>query len=739
MAAHNDTTSTTQGKDPQTRLEFLASATNTPIKAGHLRIPCPAHGGSDPNLELIPKDDYIAADCHSHQCTYPDIAAAILERYGVSLQPPPKPRAPKRREIASYDYLDADGNLLFQAVRYDPKSFSQRRPDPNDSGEWLWNLKGITTVPVPAPRSPSIRQKRSLDYRGEKDADRLRSNGLTATTNPMGAGKWRQQYSKSLKDRHVAIIPDEDGPGLVHLEKVAASLSGKAASVKVVHTAGAKDVSEWLDQDHTVEELLELLNLSPEWAPIDAPDDGAVTWDPDDTPKEVTRAAKLGRPAWYLIGLEYSERIRGGYLFVQDHREQTWWAYADNVWRPLPSTDSRIRRGFARDRYDFVAELYKAGKRDLAIATATDTGWDKNRTNTSDFWGGMEDGLRQPEPVPEQHHLGTPSGVVDLKSGKLLDHEPAMNIRGLTRGHFLPDAVDKHWGILAGRFANVFEEVVLQDLISLCALALTGLAQTHRALVLIVGPPGSGKGGAVNTVVRALGDRAMGVRSDWVERRGANEIDSTTAEALESQPAVIAIGELGGDTTLTQHRVLSLTGNEPLNARRPHGPNIYGTLQAQIWTTAVVPPKFDTGSGIERRLAVLPTRRPLEAHERNEAEGWDQDLFDALVTLAALQAVYVYPTGYTPPEGHSESRARVLRDMDHLAAWIEDLPDEMDGSPISEVLTLAQEELGWAKLNSTKLGTKVGTSAKWMKSRTRGDKIRIYLKDSPRGQIMMPY
>ena len=33
---------------------------------------------------------------------------------------------------------------------------------------------------------------------GEKDADALTALGLTATCNPMGAGKWRDSYTATL-------------------------------------------------------------------------------------------------------------------------------------------------------------------------------------------------------------------------------------------------------------------------------------------------------------------------------------------------------------------------------------------------------------------------------------------------------------------------------------------------------------------------------------------------------------
>ena len=52
--------------------------------------------------------------------------------------------------------------------------------------------------------------------RGEKDVDNLVQLGLTATTNPMGAGKWQESYSEILKGANVVILPDNDEPGRNH-------------------------------------------------------------------------------------------------------------------------------------------------------------------------------------------------------------------------------------------------------------------------------------------------------------------------------------------------------------------------------------------------------------------------------------------------------------------------------------------------------------------------------------------
>ncbi|MEE9201815.1 MAG: AAA family ATPase [Dehalococcoidia bacterium] len=105
---------------------------------------------------------------------------------------------------------------------------------------------------------------------GEKDADRLASLGLVATTSPMGAGKWRDAYATVLKGSKVVIIPDNDPPGKDHADDAARSIAGEAATLKMVELPGlpAKgDITDWLDAGHTKEELLALVETMPIWKP----------------------------------------------------------------------------------------------------------------------------------------------------------------------------------------------------------------------------------------------------------------------------------------------------------------------------------------------------------------------------------------------------------------------------------------------------------------------------------------
>jgi hypothetical protein len=175
--------------------------------------------------------------------------------------------------IATYDYTDVDGQLLFQVVRYQPKNFKQRRP--GDNGNWIWNMDGVPRVlyrlPELASADPSTRVGIT---EGEEDVETLRTLGLVGTKNPSGAGKWKSDYNEYLRDRHVVILSDNDSAGHEHADQVARSLMGVAASVKIIKLPGLPekgDVSDWVAAGHTKEELLQLIEQASPLRPDDLP------------------------------------------------------------------------------------------------------------------------------------------------------------------------------------------------------------------------------------------------------------------------------------------------------------------------------------------------------------------------------------------------------------------------------------------------------------------------------------
>src|SRR5262249_31194525 len=106
---------------------------------------------------------------------------------------------------------------------------------------------------------------------GEKDADNVAALDLTATT--VASGKWTEDCVNALADRDCWIIQDCDDAGKKKALITATALYGIAKSVKIVHLPGLtgeknnKDVTDWIDQGRTKDELINVCTEAPDWHP----------------------------------------------------------------------------------------------------------------------------------------------------------------------------------------------------------------------------------------------------------------------------------------------------------------------------------------------------------------------------------------------------------------------------------------------------------------------------------------
>ena len=165
----------------------------------------------------------------------------------------------------TYDYTDEYGELLFQAVRKIPKDFRQRRPDGN--GGWIWNLQETRRVVYRLPEViEALADKQTIHIaEGEKDVDNLWNVGLAATCNPMGAGKWLENYNELFRGADVVIIPDNDQPGEDHCKGIVRNLRHFVDGLRVALIPdGCKDVSDWLAAGHTRKELDAIIAVAPD-------------------------------------------------------------------------------------------------------------------------------------------------------------------------------------------------------------------------------------------------------------------------------------------------------------------------------------------------------------------------------------------------------------------------------------------------------------------------------------------
>jgi putative DNA primase/helicase len=226
---------------------------------------CPAHEDNHASLSIT--DDTngkILLKCHAG-CSQGDVIGE-LKRKGLWA----RNENNKQFEVATYDYINEDGELLYQKVRYEPKHFSIRQPD--GKGGWINNLRGLTNrvlYRLPIVRQATTKNLSLLIVEGEKDADTCIKHGLRATTNDFGAGKWDDRFTRQVKGSKPIIVPDNDEAGEKHALLVAEKLRIAGINCRIVKLPGLPpkgDISDWFCQGHSKQEFIELAKATAEYS-----------------------------------------------------------------------------------------------------------------------------------------------------------------------------------------------------------------------------------------------------------------------------------------------------------------------------------------------------------------------------------------------------------------------------------------------------------------------------------------
>ena len=226
-----------------------ATVANVKRKDDAITACCPAHDDSSPSLSVRPgKDRDIVLHCHAG-CT-PDAVMAALGHAWTEL-------SDNRRADTEYHYRDANGDIAYTVVRKPGKKFLQKRID-RVTGEIVWNLNGVERLLY---RLPEVLEALELGERiwiveGEKDADRLHAEGVTATCNSGGATKFTPSMADYLKGADITIVMDKDDTGRKHADEVKALLAARDATITVVEALTGKDAYDHLANGHTVDQFV---------------------------------------------------------------------------------------------------------------------------------------------------------------------------------------------------------------------------------------------------------------------------------------------------------------------------------------------------------------------------------------------------------------------------------------------------------------------------------------------------
>ena len=561
---------------------------------------CPAHDDKKPSLSVSEgSDGKVLIHCQVG-CTLEAVVAELdLQKRDLFVQ------ADRDEDLVIYDYETIPPTRV---LRGGDKEFRQQKQRPD--GTWEWNVKGITKVPY---RLSGLRGVATgglvFVCEGEKDADRLAREGLVATTNPGGAGKFPGYFAPYFAGLSVVVLEDNDDPGRTHAADVARKLTAHAADVKVLSLPGLADkadVSDWLNDGHNVNDLCDLVDKTREWDPArdthETSSNGASA-SADADPDELELPPPSNPMAVARALLQDRLHAPTGALTLR-HWRGSWMRWDGPAWTELE--DRTVRSEVYRQVEHAV---YRPDESKPKLQP-----WAPNRHKMNDLLEAVAAVAHLPrdtQPPTWLDAAGVSDGIVACANGLL--YVTTRTMRDQTPHYFNeiavpfdydPDALEPvAWlEFLDQLWPDDVEQVGLLQ--QWFGYVLSGQTSLQKILG-IIGPIRSGKG-TICRVLRALvGER--NVTAPTLSSFGQN----FGLQDLIGKPVAI-IGDVrlgGGESHAVVERLLSISGEDTITLDRKYRDPWTGQLPTRIMFVSNELPRFGDASGaIATRCLVLETR-----------------------------------------------------------------------------------------------------------------------------------
>ncbi|MBO6936766.1 MAG: hypothetical protein JJ863_17485 [Deltaproteobacteria bacterium] len=626
-----------------------------PRGTGQYTASCPAHHDRHPSLSLTVKDDRVLIHCHAG-CSFEEVVEACgLEKHDFFLDADAEEA--QQPQEAHYDYRAEDGTLVGRITRRPGKKFAAHRVE---DGELVPGLNGLE---LPLYRLPEVlegTEEPVFVVEGEKDSDRLIREGLLATTNPFGAGRWRSHHSTSLVGRRVVIIPDNDPAGRRHARDVQRRLRAEGIEAVICELrhpeVSCADASDWLDKGGSVAALRQLA----ESALVQGQSLPDTIWQQSWAPKELL---ELGSDI--EIARMIADRLTDDHTVFTDG---SFWRYDSTAFVPIDPHQLR------RKVFEFDGAKYVGARGPIPIRLSD------GRTNSIvkslatmlhriDFFTSAPRGI------------ACESGFIRFDEDanpRLEPHSPEHRTRHVVPGRWNPGPQAYKHDLLLRLAQGSFRDdrdrrakyLLFAELLGVVALGLGTRIAKPKAIILWGPAAENGKSMFIETLkglvpgpavsalpITALGDTRMIVHLAGKHLNVADELPTTKTIASDVFKAAVT-----GETLMGRDVYVSALQFRP--------------LAQHVFATNVLP-GFRGGmdKGALRRLIVVAFNRKIPAAEQvpHLAEKILTEERDALLSLAVMGARRILRRGeFTVPPSSEEALKGWRHQDDPVVAFLEE-------------------------------------------------------------------
>lgn len=592
---------------------------------------CPCHKDDNASFSvMINEHGYPVPYCH-RGCRYEDLTDFLK---GQRLWPENKPEnvvphehsAKKWTWIADYDYHDALGNVVHRSVKLlnaeGKKTFVQKRKASDGTF-----IKGLSETKLYLYRYPQI-IKAGIDgepvfiQEGEKDCETLVawSEGFLPTTcNPMGALKWKKEYTEMLVlagIKRVYIIPDNDETGEKHANEVALSCDDSGIEVffiKLPDSPPKGDLTDWKNAGHKFDEFCDLVAEAKAWQRTEIPSEEEERKSP--FYQKCLEELKLG-PA---PDRDRANGIRHARL-VKDlcrYTKEAHWLHYDGGRYVTDDKEDTLAMELAKKTVDTIFEEVKTFEKRCPPLSKRLKQW----ADLSQGARKIRDVLVMARSQPElktsaskfdanPYWVNCKNGIVDIRTLQLIDHSPEHLLMKQIPVKFDLKAKCPKWmeflQIITGGDAQL--EVFLQEALG---YSITGVTK-EQLLFVIEGPGGNGKSLLLDTVGEVGGDFTSNVQARmFMRRRQDNQLTSLT-QLFGAR--FVNVSEINDGEHMDEALVKDVSGGtDKITGKYLYAEPISFKPQCKLWFRGNYKPSITgTDEGIWRRMCLIPLTVTLE-------------------------------------------------------------------------------------------------------------------------------
>lgn len=498
-----------------------------------------------------------------------------------------------------------------------------------------------------------------------------------------------------LGDRQAVIAGDGDPAGRRFSATLAEALVAREISVKVLDLPDGMDLTDWRDQNHG-RFYAEAIRAIAEAETVKSRSAALLAWDEDRYSLSDLGGARYLR--------DYIESIGSGVRYTE---EVGFYLLEDGVWRKddrqavrtNAQTVADLLKDLANDATE-VAQLDGATKDDKARAGRL-RAYAKHAQTTR----GLDAMLRELQAVQgvpasvsdfDRHPdlLACRNGVVDLRTGTLRPHDPALLLTRRVDLDYDPDARAPRWEAFLDEVFPAYPDLpaYMQRLVG---YGITGHT-TEQCFAVLWGTGANGKSVYTDTLAEVFRELTTTTPFSTFEDRASGGIPNDLAALKGARLVMAAEGEQG--RPMAESVLKRVTGRDLIAARfmRKEFFEFRPTFLLNLATN--FKPSFKgQDEGLWRRVKLIPWERYFKPEERDHRLG-DKLLAEAegIFAWAVRGAIEWYKGGLQDPEIIQSSTKEYRETSDALAGFIPGVFVQDSEAGRVEGKVLFDEYLKWA-------------------------------------------